>query len=296
MLSIATLSPMRNDGRYPPPNLGRKVIMVIQIGLYSMWLKIANWCSRRPVTGSCDVDVSVTTFGDRTRRAYQTLETIGRGTILPRNLVLWLEDEATVNDPPRALRRLQKRGLTIRQCEGYGPHTKYFPYVVSEKLERPLVTADDDQLYPRRWLADLVAAHQPDEVTAYRARIINDGPYTSWSTCTHMEASGDLLALGVSGVIYPAKVLVALRERGDSFMRVCPNADDFWLHYAAVASGVLTRQVSDVPARWWPVQPLVASTAWWRLRPKKRGLWIENQIKGGNDAISGAVADEWLER
>lgn len=269
------------------------MFVILQINLYTLWLKLVNWYSRRPITGSCDVDISITTFGNRTRHVHRTLETIGRGLVLPRNVVLWLEDETIVQNPPRALRRLQRRGLAIRLSDGYGPHTKYFPYLISEKLERPLVTADDDQLYPRRWLADLVAAHNPDEVTAYRTRIMNAGPYSSWPTCTSTEPSHDLLALGVSGVIYPTKVLFALRERGDSFLRVCPYADDFWLHYAAVASGVRTRQVSDVPARWWPVQPLVASTAWWRVRPKKRGLWIENQIMGGNDAISGAVAEEW---
>ena len=285
---------MRNDGRYPPPGLGRKLLIVLQINAYALWLKIINLRSRRPVVGGGDVDVSITSYGDRVGRVYRTLETIGRGTTLPRNLVLWLEDEDQVANPPRTLRRLKKRGLTIRHCDGYGPHTKYFPYVMAEQLDRPLVTADDDVLYPTEWLAGLLAAYRPQQVSAYRTRVMNDGPYITWSPCTSTAPSENLLALGVSGVIYPPAVLIALRERGDAFAAVCPHADDFWLHYATVASGLMVRQITETPARWWPVQPLVASTAWWRLRPKQRGLWIQNQLSGGNDEISAAAADAWL--
>ena len=250
VLFVATLLVMRNDGRYPPPGLAGKALAIIQLNVFSVWLSIVNRFSRSPVVGSCDVDVSITTYGDRVSRVYQTLETIGRGSALPRKVILWLEDQDVVNDPPPALRRLKRRGLTIRHCAGYGPHTKYFPYVMEERLERPLVTADDDVLYPRGWLADLVASHRPNEVTAYRARVMNEGPYISWETCTSADPSENLLALGVSGVIYPTKVLVALRDRGDAFRQVCPHADDFWLHFAAVASGFPTRQRSEKAARW----------------------------------------------
>jgi hypothetical protein len=175
-----------------------------------------------------------------------------------------------------------KRGLTIKHCVDYGPHKKYFPYVMEANLERPLVTADDDVLYPRGWLAGLVAAHRPDEVVAYRARMMSDDPYVSWPLCTSTIPSENLIPTGVSGVLYPPKVLKVLRERGDEFMRVCPRADDFWLHYAAVASGVLTRQVSESAATWWPT------------RPKERGLMHNNLLEGGNDTISKAAEKAWL--
>ena len=77
-------------------------------------------------------------------------------------------------------------------------------------------------------------------------------------------------------------MLKVLRERGDEFMRVCPRADDFWLHFAAVATGVRTRQVSEIAAQWWPT------------RPKELGLMHYNQRNGGNDAISMATRKAWL--
>jgi hypothetical protein len=272
---------MRNNG-LAPTGLVSKILLHLQIILYTLCLKVINLRSDKPIIGGCDVDVSVTTYGGRTRRVWRTLETIGRGTLLPRSVVLWHEDEAVVRKPPRELRRLMKRGLTIKHCLDYGPHKKYFPYVMEGSLERPLVTADDDVLYPRGWLAGLVSIYRPDEVVAYRAVTMSDGPYVSWQLCATTTPSENLLATGVSGVLYPPRVLRALRERGDEFMRVCPRADDFWLHYAAVASGVLIRQVSESAAEWWPA------------RPKQSGLQVHNVLQHGNDAISQAAKNAWL--
>lgn len=271
---------MRNDGRQPT-RLSAKVLLVVQIIIYTFWLKLVNLCSRRAIIGSSEVDVSLTTYGIRTRRVWRALETIGRGAALPRSVVLWHEDEAVVSNPPRSLRRLMQRGLQIKHCPDYGPHKKYFPHVMQGKPERPLVTADDDVFYPRFWLANLIAAHRPNEVTAYRTRRMTSGPYDTWPLCTDALPSENLLATGVSGVLYPVKVLNALRDGGDKFMQVCPRADDLWLHYAAVATGVPTRQVSEIAAKWWPV------------RPKERGLWHQNLGMGGNDSVATAVAEEW---
>lgn len=275
---------MRNDGRYPT-RLAAKTLVHLQIFFYTMWLRAVNLYSRRLIISDSGIDVSITTYGARTRQVWKAIESIGRGSLLPHSIVLWHEDEAIVRNPPRALRRLVKRGLKIKHCVDYGPHKKYFPYVMEESLDRLLATADDDVLYPRSWLAGLLAVHradQADQVVAYRARTMNDNSYMTWPLCTTTTASENIIATGVSGVLYPPRVLEALRRRGDAFMQVCPRADDFWLHYAAVAAGIPTRQVTDVAATWWPI------------RPKQRGLMDYNLAEGGNDAISMAARQAWL--
>ena len=224
--------------------------------------------------------MSLTTYGERTGAVWKTLETIGRGDLQPRRLVLWHADADVVRNPPPTLKRLVKRGLTLRHCRDYGPHKKYFPYVQEVTIQRPLVTADDDVYYPRGWLARLMAVYRPDQVAAYRAHVICDARYLNWPPCSSTEPAENILPTGVSGVIYPPSVLEVLRNQGDEFMRVCPRADDFWLHYAAVASGLLTRQVRETSATWWPS----------RLRDK--GLWSANQFE--NDVVGERVRTAWL--
>lgn len=270
---------MRNNGRYPQNALAR-IILHAQIQLYKVYLNCINHVSRRPITGSSLVDVSLTTYGLRTHQVWAALETIGRGSARPARVILWHEDSEVVDHPPPALRRLQRRGLEIKKCKDYGPHKKYFPYVLENDLSRPLVTADDDALYPRDWLVGLLAVYSPGHVAAYRAHKVSGGPYRNWPPCTDTVPSTENLATGVSGIIYPPRVLAALQRRGSEFMSICPNADDFWLHYAAVASGTLIRQVNAEAATWWPTQP------------RQRGLWCSNQFD--NDRIMVPTRDAWL--
>lgn len=238
-----------------------------------LWYR--NRFSREPVVGDALADVSLTSFGKRCSTVWKTIETIGAGTVKPCRLILWLDEPF---ESPQ-LSRLQSRGLEVRSCKNYGPHKKYFPYV-SEETGTTLVTADDDAYYPPTWLEDLLNAYR-GEVTAYRARVRSDGPYASWPICSTTESSFLHLATGVSGVAYPPSLQEVLRDKGDAFMDVCPRADDFWLHYAAVSLGIPIRQVSETAALWWEM-PIVS----------KRGLW---DGKGSaNDAINAQTRDWWL--
>lgn len=195
--------------------------------------------------------VSLTTHGDRVNKCHLAIESIARGSLRPSRLILWLDNPATLEDLPRPLRRLQHRGLEIALSRNYGPHTKYYPYVTSAKAVVPLVTADDDVVYPRDWLAELVAASEayPTSVIAYRARRILLGdeasflPYADWPFSDVRGPALFNFATGHSGVLYPCTMQAALRERGDLFVQVCGHADDVWLHNTAVRQGIGVRLV-----------------------------------------------------
>ena len=54
-----------------------------------------------------------------------------------------------IESRPESLRRLERRGLEVRLTQNYGPHTKYYPSLADAIADGlPLVTADDDILYP----------------------------------------------------------------------------------------------------------------------------------------------------
>lgn len=215
-------------------------------------LALRNRFSRRHVTGAGPV-VSLTTHGDRADRVHLTIETIGQGFLRPAQLVLWVDDERLLADLSPALRRLQRRGLTVRLSPNYGPHTKYYPYVtgIEGAHTDPLVTADDDILYPVDWLQTLAAAHEraPELIHCFRARRIQlaEGalqPYSRWPPANSTNPSLLNFATGVSGVIYPPRMLDELRARGTEFLERCPRADDVWLHHTALRLGIRTSQVA----------------------------------------------------
>lgn len=203
------------------------------------------------VSGGGGPVVSLTSHGARLTRVHVSIESIAQGTALPSRVILWLDDADVVNDLPKKLRRQVRRGLEVRLSKNYGPHTKYFPYVRSQEThEFPLVTADDDVVYPKWWLEGLLKARETHstDVIAYRARRIRfqDGvlqPYETWPFSTDQRASVLNFGTGHSGVYYPTSMLNALAELDERFVDKCLKADDVWLHWAAFRSGHAVRLV-----------------------------------------------------
>jgi hypothetical protein len=195
--------------------------------------------------------VSMTTWARRISTAYFAIESIARGSMRPSRMILWIDNEALFRDLPVTLRRLQKRGLEVKACKNYGPHKKYYPYLESEEIfDTPLVTADDDMLYPRFWLKKLVEANRkyPENVNCFWGNVMTVGENcvgrpSEWTQCTSTLPSFRHHAAGVTGVIYPPPFLSALKRAGTAFETCCPKADDLWLHVQALRSGYKIRMI-----------------------------------------------------
>ena len=253
--------------------------------VYTAHLRKRNRTTRESITGNNAVNVSLTSYGKRISKVWLAIESIGLGTMKPGRVILWLDDQEAVASPSESLRRLQDRGLEIRHCRDYGrtrSTSPTFPRYFPRSPDVPLVTADDDVIYPATWLSELMNAHRQEQVTAFRARIRTAEPYRAWRLCGTTAPAENVFATGVSGVAYPVKMLATLRNRGDEFMSVCPRADDFWLHFAAVATGTPVRQVRNEAAEWWSIFSMIAN-----------GLCRENIT--ANDQISSAASHAWLD-
>lgn len=228
-----------------------------------LWiLRVRNRFSSAPALGDAPVMVSLTSYGPRIDSVAYAIESIAAGSTRPRRLVLWLDDAERFAARPAALRRLERRGVEVRLTANRGPHTKYYPSLPLALADGlPLVTADDDILYPPQWLAGLVAAGRdhPEVVNCYRASLValRDGrvaPYVDWPRCTDTETSTAHFATGVSGVRYPVAMLEELARHGEDFLERCAKADDIWLHWVELRAGVGVRQVSP-RARHFPYIP-----------------------------------------
>lgn len=243
-------------------------------------LALRNRLTRAPCVSADGPVVCVTSHGYRLRHVHLTLEAIAAGTIKPGRLLLCLDEEDSASPLARPLRRLQRRGLEILRAPHCGPHQKYFAYVQqADTLERPLVTADDDVLYPSTWLEGLVTAHHhmPHVIHCYRAhRVLLHGEglaaYRQWPPCTDTGPSPLNFATGVSGVIYPATFQGWLRQQGRGFDRCCPKADDVWLHVNALRCGLPVAQIQPDPVHF------VGAP-----RTRKGALHRHNVADGGND-------------
>jgi hypothetical protein len=247
---------------------------------YLTRLRLRNERSNASVTAPGGPVVSMTTYGDRLRTVHLVLESIAAGSMLPSRMILWVDTEEAFANRTAGLQRLVDRGLEIYRSENFGPHTKYYPYLLStDTFESELVTADDDLLYNEWWLEGLVRANRedPGSVNCYRAHRVRFekgaiAPYVTWGTCKTTEPSYLHFATGVSGCIYPPSLLRRLKLAGSEFVQVCPKADDVWLHVNALRAGMRTRQVWDRPLRF----PFVPGT-------QGGGLYHSNVLLARND-------------
>ena len=214
-------------------------------------LSLANRVKRSPVVRPGGPVVSLTTISARSKKVHLAIESIASGSALPSRLILWIDHEALFNNLPSAIRRLQARGLEVKLCKNYGPHKKYYPYLESERtFDSPLVTADDDILYPHYWLKKLIEAfrERPDVLNCYGAHVIpldDNGfaRYNSWQFCESTTPSFCHLAMGGNGAIHPPDFLAVLKSAGTAFESCCPKGDDLWVHVQAVRAGYRVRQV-----------------------------------------------------
>lgn len=216
-------------------------------------LALLNRTSRRPaVDAATPLVVSMTTYGTRARRVHIALESVARGSLRPRRLILWLDDPSIPIS--RALRRLQRRGLEIITVEhGLRVHTKYFPYARSQASHQvAMVTSDDDIIYPESWLAGIAAAaeREPDAIVCYRAHRMDFDehgllPYSTWAPTSSTRASPLNFGTSVSGQLFPPRLLDLLREKGEAFREVSPMNDDIWVHWVAVSNGMPVAQVTS---------------------------------------------------
>ena len=259
---------------------------------YFMWsyLRLRNVAARQSVTGPTPVVVSLTTYGRRIDAAAVAVESIARGSIKPSRIILWLDNPSLYANRPAALRRLEYRGLEILLTDNLGPHTKYFPYVGSVKEHLlPLVTADDDIMYPKYWLRKLHRSYleNPTSINCHWASTIllsgdRVGSYHTWPNCRTSAPGFSNFGLGVSGVIYPPGMLAELARQGTAFRELSPTADDVWLHWVALRAGYPVRQIASTPRHF----ALIPGT-------QAQALMTTNNVEGaGNDAWIGRLYSE----
>ena len=209
------------------------------------------------------VVVSLTAISGRLKTLPRVLGTILGQSRPPDAVRLWLSSTPFLfdrgveeRDLPHPVRQLADQGrIEIRFTPNIGPHRKLVPMLreVSEVQDPPLiVTADDDVLYPQRWLEALCAGHErnPDAIICFRARRIRYGqrglrPYTEWPVVDRDDEvlGNDLVCTGVAGMLVHRDMFDA-RILGPEFEDVAPSRADAWMSGAYLSEGTPVSKLS----------------------------------------------------
>lgn len=266
-----------------------------------------------------EIIVSIAAISRRLESLAPVLQSLLFGQSLPPDrVIVWISSEPFLldegceyGDLPEQVRSWHRDGLVeIRTTANTGPHRKMIP-LLAEHRKDPyppiVVTADDDTLYPTRWLETLVAVHRANgTAVCYRGRVIvrNEGglaPYNSWpKLAAYDEArSRYILATGREGLLIRASMFDP-RTFSDDYLRLSRSRCDVWITAGLIAGNTEMRKLSM--ARLFPdpsglslsddlslpkPPPLQAASGVPAARSEQTELWRYNLDR--NDAIINAT-------
>ncbi|WP_175691531.1 glycosyltransferase [Burkholderia anthina] len=236
-----------------------------------------------------EIVVSLTSYPARINAVSETIKSILAQSFKPGKILLWLAEDqfpGGEKDLPSQLLELKDKGLSIEWCEDMRSYKKLIP-ALKKYPEKILVTADDDIVYERHWLAQLVATYlqEKDAIICHRAHLVcldgdgNFSPYKDWAkSIKSVKPSFDYLFTGCGGVLYPPGSLHESVLDQNTFTGICPSGDDLWFWGMAVLKGTRIQVVRDSSFELTHV-PGTQETA----------LWMTNVRKGKNDLMLQAL-------
>lgn len=198
-----------------------------------------------------DLIISLTSYPGRISVVHKTVESLLNQTVRPDLVVLWLAPEQFPNkekDLPDTLRSLIGHGLTVDWYADIRSYKKLIPTLIKYP-NATIITADDDIIYPRNMVADLLDMHKrrPMDICAHRIRKINIKhnrimPYINWHLSERRHSIFNLfrrhsykfLCGTGAGTLYPPHSLHPDVLNADKFICLCPHQDDIWFWAMAV--------------------------------------------------------------
>ena len=253
--------------------------------------------------------VSFTTISTRIKYINPMIHSLFTQSLIPDEVYLWISKEPFLHDAgilPEAIpEKLQKIAnfnnspFKIRYTENTAGYRKLLPILEENKNREDVViiTADDDTLYPKWWIARLYTHFLEHQcIIAYRARKIRnkpDGtlaPYNSWPLLNSWDYCKDLqlCPTGKDGVLY-CPAFFDNRILDPVYKTLSPTRADFWYAGNAIANKIMTVHVpSTKPLPWrkhrkdFPVIPVPQE-----VREKWPELYLSNYPK--NDLFAKNV-------
>jgi len=186
-----------------------------------------------------EVIVSLTSYGKRIHDVPYAIESIMQGTLKPNRIVLWLAEDEFKNKPlPILLQKQQKRGLEIRYCEDIRSYKKIIP-ALHAFPDACIITIDDDLLFEFDIVEHLVCSYRnhPDCVSASRIHTMKKDEagtllgYKDWALLKFSDSIPNMNFLtSGGGTLFPPGCFPKEMMDKESFMSICPSADDVWIN------------------------------------------------------------------
>ena len=169
------------------------------------------------------------------------IESILHQTQKPDMIILWLSKKQflSLDDLPKSLLNLQKRGLKIElRDEDLRSHKKYY-YFLKEYSEDYLITIDDDIFYRSNMLKTLFdyslkysncVISNYSHVLCYKDATLLSYEQVDRNIKKECGDNANLFFGSGGGTLFPPNCFFSDVLNIDLAMKLCPMADDVWLN------------------------------------------------------------------
>jgi len=191
--------------------------------------------------------VSFTTYGHRLKSADYVIRSILDGTVLPEGIFLYVsnKDYSNILSNRPFLKTLMNTGyLHLEIVKDVRSYTK-FVYALEQHKEKNIVICDDDVLYPKYWLSELVKSkntvNSSNVISCHRGHYVayENGEILSYNTWRHdisepISIENLIFPTGTGGVLYPPNSISFLATNRNLFEELAPTADDVWFWFCSL--------------------------------------------------------------
>ncbi len=198
--------------------------------------------------------VSLTSYPPRIDSVHKVVESLYRQSVPADAIVLYLSldefPQAAASLPGKLKSLIGQGGFRVAWVHGnLKSHKKYY-YALQEYKDAVVITVDDDKIYAKTMIADLINSYKrfPSAVSARRVRIILKSVdslelYSKWEREKYLEEyidvpRMDLCAIGVGGICYPPALVNENWFDKELLMKTSDEHDDLWLKYNEIISSI----------------------------------------------------------
>lgn len=219
--------------------------------IYNKLEENALFSTESGIEKDSELIVSLTTYSKFINQVHITIESLMEQTVKPKAIILWISNEYKDCEIPSILENLKKRGLEIRRTNDIRSYKKLIP-ALKEFPNNPIITCDDDLIYPYDTIESLYKAYQQDKSKIYFRRghrmILKTKsefiPYNDFEwEIQDLEPSIFNFPTSGAGTLYPPNTLDSEVFNENKFLTLAPSADDIWFKAMALKKGTECRKV-----------------------------------------------------
>lgn len=246
--------------------------------------------------------VSLASYSKRIGTLHFCLESIFSQTLMPKKIILYLDNSLSPNNIPVEIIPFTKKGLEIIFVSNdIASHNKYY-YTLKNFPNDVVITVDDDVVYDKCTFFNLFRTHQkyPDSVCSSRVtymmfdenNIITS--YNNWISEYDklLYPSKRLVAVGVGGILYPPHIFSNEIFDKDKIIHLALTADDIWLKIMQLKNNIPVVWTGQLPQH--PIQiPNTSDVGLWHnINKYKNDEYIQNLITYYNLDLFSLVTEE----